>query len=218
MPEQEQPPQISRVMPAFRAALAEIKPVGRSETADTGRYSYSYSPLWAVLDEVKRVCALHDLAVTQSITHDGDLFAVSTQVIHSDGGNIVFPPAVLPMPREAQALGSAATYLRRYSLLAIFGMGNEDDDGKAASVSATTQPGRRTEAERMIREEIGQMTNEARAAFITAFKEQWGVGLSDLPANRHGEALTWTRGWVHEPAEAPVEEPAATVPEPTPGG
>jgi len=98
-------------------------------------------------------------------------------------------------PDGAQALGSLLTYLRRYSRLAALGLATEDDDGKAATVAAQTQPGRRTEAERMIREQTGKMDSEHRVAFVEQFKFHFGVGLADLPANKHGDALTWAREW-----------------------
>jgi hypothetical protein len=51
--------------------------------------------------------------------------------------------ATLPMPaakQDAQGLGSAATYARRYQLMAMAGVvGDEDDDGNAA-VASVKQP------------------------------------------------------------------------------
>jgi len=39
----------------------------------------------------------------------------------------------------AQGVGSATTYQKRYSLMAVLGLATEDDDGKAASAPAQRQ-------------------------------------------------------------------------------
>lgn len=179
----------------FRAALASVESVAKTEEADAGKFTIRYASLNAVLAECSRACELHKLQVSQEPTIHEGLFAVRTTLIHEDGSMLEFDPMCLPLPKEAQALGSATTYLRRYSLVSLFGIAVEDDDGKAATVAAQAQPGRRTEAERMIREAIANMGEDTRKRFQVAFKEQFGVGLSDLPANKHGDALTWTREW-----------------------
>ena len=183
---------------AFRNALASVESVHKSETADMGKYVVKYASLNAVHAECERALELHDLVVCQEPTMVEGLFAVINTMIHSDGSRLVMEPMCLPLPKDAQSLGSATTYLRRYSLVAQFGLAVEDDDGRAATVGAQAQPGRRTEAERMIRESIATMDDATKAAFVLAFKAQFGTGLSDLPANRHGDALTWSREWYRD--------------------
>ena len=133
------------------------------------------------------------------------LFAVSTTLIHEDGSLLRFAAMCLPMPKDAQAIGSATTYLRRYSLVSIFGIPVEDDDGRAATTSAQTQPGRRTEAERMIREEMAQLHPDVQKEYVEAFKTEFRCSLTDLPASQHGPALTWTREWINSPIDPPAE-------------
>jgi ERF superfamily len=183
---------------AFGEALREIVNVAKTQTADTGKYTYHYADLGDVLDECKRACALHDLVLTQVPTVQDGHLAVGMWLLHKSGGQVVFDPLMMMLPKEAQAYGSALTYARRYQLLTVFGIAPEDDDGRAATVSAQTQPGRRTEAERMIRESIATMDDPTRAAFVTAFKEQFGVSLTDLPAAKHGDALTWSKEWYRD--------------------
>lgn len=183
---------------AFHNALGAIEAVAKSESADTGRYTIRYASLNAVLEECRRACQLHDLAISQEPCSLGDLFAVRTTLIHKNGGVVRFEPMCLPMPKDAQAIGSATTYLRRYSLVSLFGIPVEDDDGMEAtrSVRAPAQhQGSRTAAEREIREIIGLMPNDERTAFMADFREEFGMGLSDLPGSRHGDALTYTKFW-----------------------
>lgn len=181
---------------AFRDALMAIEGISTDSEADTGSYTYRYAKLPTVLAEVKRVCEMFHLAVTQTATATETMLAVGTTLIHQSGGTYQPDPIMLPMPKSAQALGSAITYLRRYALVTIFGIPVADDDGAAATIDAQTQPGRRTEAERMIREYIAVMTSEQRKVYVDTFKGQFGMSLSDLPASRHGDALTFTKEWV----------------------
>lgn len=194
---------------AFHAALASVQGVAKTETADMGKYEVRYASLNAVAAECSRACAQHGLALTQEPSVHEGLFAVFTTLLHSDLSRVEFAPMCLPLPKDAQALGSATTYLKRYSLVSYFRLQVEDDDGRAATVSEQTQPGRRTEAERMIRELIAGMDDAVRHQFIAAFRAQFGMALADLPANRHGDALTWSRAWKPPPDEQADQADAA---------
>lgn len=180
----------------FCAALAAVENIAKTQQVDTGKYTYSYADLGDVIDEVKRVLEMHDLTFVQETGTEGERMTLTTTVLHPKTGQWVeFGALAIKMPNDAQGVGSALTYARRYSLLTIFAIAPEDDDGRAATLSATVQPGRRTEAERLIRESIAKMDAEQRTAFVEQFKFNFGVGLADLPANKHGEALTWAREW-----------------------
>lgn len=189
------------VLAKFARCLAVVENIAKTQTADTGKYTYTYADLGDVLDEVKRVCSDHGLSVFQVPGYDADKLTIATTVIDVESGDyLAFAPMGMRLPPDAQALGSALTYARRYSLLTIFGIAPEDDDGREATNAARTQPGRRTEAERMIRESIGQMEPDERKRFTDEFKHEFGSGLSDLPAARHGDALTWSRRWAEDRA------------------
>jgi len=201
-------------MMAFARALGEIVNVAKTQTADTGKYSYTYADLGDVLDECKRACGDQGLTIVQVPTVQDGFLALGMWLIHAGGGQVTFDPLMMQLPKEAQAYGSALTYARRYQLLTVFGIAPEDDDGRAATVAAQAQPGRRTEAERMIRESIAVMDEATRKDFATDFKRQFGVPLMDLPANKHGDAVTWSREWERLRAEMAAtdqaEEPVTT--------
>lgn len=201
----------SEALMAFAKALAAIENVAKTQTADTGKYKYRYADLGDVLDEVKRVCSDFGLAVTQNGTCDPNgMLAVSTTIIHSDSGQWVsFPSMMLRMPQDAQALGSALTYLRRYALLTIFGIAPDDDDGREATrVARQSGDGYRSEAERLIHEILGDMNPEDARALRAEFREEFRMGLSDLPVGKHGDALTWVRVW-RPPVDSPADDAAA---------
>lgn len=191
---------------AFIKALGAIEQVMKSNVADTGKYTYTFADLGDVMEECKRACDLFDLSFTQTPTVIDGHLAVKLEFLHANGGSYERDPLMMQLPKEAQAYGSALTYARRYQLMTVFRIAPEDDDGRAATVAATTQPGRRTEAERLIRETYGSMDDAMRARFAADFKRQFGTGLADLPANKHGDALTWAREW--QPPDAPAEQAA----------
>ena len=184
-----------QALAAFWIALGAVESVVKGEEADMGKYTVRYASLNAVYRECQRACEDNKLSILQEPTVIDGLFAVINTLIHEDGSMIELAPMQLPLPKDAQALGSATTYLRRYSLVSQFGLAVEDDDGRAATVAAQAAPGRRTEAERLIRETVARMTPEQRVTFQADFVAEFKSTLTDLPANRHGAALTWSRTW-----------------------
>ena len=65
---------------------------------------------------------------------DGE--ALTTRLMHVSGEWMQASYALKPVQNTPQASGSALTYARRYALLAVLGLGTEDDDGHAASAPA----------------------------------------------------------------------------------
>lgn len=201
----------TEVTTAFAKALAEVEVVRKKGSADTGKYTYTYADLVDVLAEVKRVCQGFGLAISQVVGQRDGMLTVTTSLYSTtDGSAMTFDPIELAMPRDPQALGSATTYLRRYSLVAIFAMPVADDDGAEATkqARATAQGHGRTGAEDRIREIIGSMADDVRAQFVADFKAQFGTGLTDLVSSRHADALTWTLAWMRPPAAEPTEPEA----------
>lgn len=90
------------------------------------------------------VKAIHDtapnfgLSYVQSLTTNENGVGVITLIMHESGEYIQFEPFYLPMEKKtAQGAGSAATYSRRYSLSAAFGIVSDlDDDGNQATADA----------------------------------------------------------------------------------
>jgi hypothetical protein len=73
------------------------------------------------------------IAVLQSPAFDGEMVTVTTILIHESGASVTSDLKLRPSKLDPQGIGSATTYGRRYSLLALAGVAPEDDDGNAAS-------------------------------------------------------------------------------------
>lgn len=114
------------------------------KSSDNPHFRTKYADLSACLDAVMDALNRHGLALVQKTHPDADGVAVETLLIHETGdtisGGILRVPAA---KRDPQGFGSALTYARRYSLMAVCGIAPEDDDGNAATQAVrTAQAGR----------------------------------------------------------------------------
>jgi hypothetical protein len=136
--------EIDKLAVALVAAQAELTNPPKTKTVHAGVKKYSFAPLPEILDAVRPVLKKHGLAVVQLVRDR----ALETRVLHTSGqwiGGAYSLPGIV----DSQAMGSAITYARRYSLCAVLGIAGEDDeDGEAATAAELDeQAARRKEAE-----------------------------------------------------------------------
>lgn len=118
---------------AFTNAQEAMPLIGKGSTVDAGPYTYSYASLPDILEKVRPVLLSYGLSIAQSVTFDTGV-QVETRIYHVGGHVEVFGPLGIPGGGNAQAIGSAITYARRYALCAALGIApDEDDDGVQAS-------------------------------------------------------------------------------------
>ena len=172
------------VLPQFLAALQQIGNVSKTHVADAGTYEYSYAGLPETLREVKRVCAGHGLSVSQNLGHEsnehGDYLTVTTYVFHESGEWITWPAARSKVAADPQKMGSASTYLRRYSLTALFAIPTTDDDGVGVVRGLRDDAAEEAEREREARavfDSLKQATVDQRDRLST-LRDSWGMTLS----------------------------------------
>lgn len=138
---------MSHATPALFAALAKAQ--AEVENADKNsnnpHFRTKYADLAEVLNTVRPLYASHGLSMLQSTGFDGRLVHVTTVLAHAEGGYISSTASCVPAKTDAQGIGAATTYLRRYGLSAMTGVAQEDDDGNAAGhqgkPAATDQAG-----------------------------------------------------------------------------
>ncbi len=128
----EKSEQINELAAALAKAQAEI--VNPAKTSENPHYRNKYADLAEVLNVVRPVFAAHGLAVSQHPAMDGDgaMVTVETMLTHSSGQWMVSAVSAPVAKKDAQGVGSAITYCRRYALAAIAGVAQDDDDGNAA--------------------------------------------------------------------------------------
>ena len=121
---------IASLSAALVDAQAELEHAHKDSAGHVGN---KFASLTAVIDAVRPVLARHGLAVIQMPGYEGGTVTLTTQVVHSSGEWIRGVTAAPAQKNDPQGVGSAITYLRRYSLAALVCIGQEDDDGHAAS-------------------------------------------------------------------------------------
>ena len=122
---------IASLAAALVAAQAEIE--NASKNAKNDHFRNRYADLAEVLNTVRPVFAKNGIAIIQSPTLDGNVVSVETMLMHSSGEWLSDSCSTPVSKNDAQGIGSAITYMRRYSLAAFAGVAQEDDDGNGAT-------------------------------------------------------------------------------------
>ena len=126
---------IDLIAPALLAAQKEIN--NASKDAKNPHFRSSYASLGSVIEAIKEPCNKHGIVIIQTLSEGTTGLHLSTRAIHSSG-QWIEDTAFSPLPKaDPQGVGSATTYLRRYSLAALMCITQEDDDGNAASAGVT---------------------------------------------------------------------------------
>ncbi len=136
---------IGAVSAALAKAQAEMEHADK--TASNSHFRSKYATLDGVVDTVKPVLAKHDLAVVQGFIPSDDGIVLETMIVHKSGEWIRDEGLHLPADKKnAQGFASAATYARRYALMAMLGVAPaDDDDGNAASANTGSKPVSKTQ-------------------------------------------------------------------------
>lgn len=131
---------INEIFPAFVAAQAMIKPVPLNKV--NPHFKSKYADLSSIKEGIREGLIANSLAVIQSPNTDntGNLL-LTTLIIHKSG-QWLKSLLTLKIGRSdnAQAVGSAITYARRYALASMLGVVSDDDDDGNAVVAATSSP------------------------------------------------------------------------------
>lgn len=101
-------------------------------------YKSKYIDINGVLDVLDPELNKQGLEIVQPLTTVGTRPAVRTVI--KDGDNVLFDDAIImPDLQDPQKMGACITYYRRYSLISLFALKAEDDDGNMASGKAKQQ-------------------------------------------------------------------------------
>ena len=106
-----------------------------------------YATLNSVMDCCRSVLMENGILLIQyPVPAEPGYFGLVTKLVHAETGQYQAGLAMIPLAKnDAQGLGSACTYGRRYALSAMLGIvTEEDDDGNAASFRQEKCPSRRT--------------------------------------------------------------------------
>ncbi len=128
---------VKEIFTALAKAQGEIH--GAVKDSANPFFKSKYADLASVIEAIRIPFAKHGLCYVQSVSStDAGYPTVTTRLGHSSG-EWMEDAVTVPLTKiSAQEIGSATTYMRRYSLSAFAGLAQIDDDGNAATQAAPT--------------------------------------------------------------------------------
>ena len=153
--------ELSKALAKFQANVKQPM-----KDKDNPFFRSKYVPLENVVEAITQEAPKHGLSFVQwALNDDTGRVGVATMLMHESGEFIEFDPVHMKADKEtAQGAGALISYLKRYSLSAVFGItSDQDDDGNSASGNKVAKPA--TQAE------IGNLKKEI-IAFSKLMTEQ----------------------------------------------
>ena len=112
-----------------------------TKDANNPFFKSKYVPLDGFLPKLRELCSKHGVFITQCVSNLGDGAAELITRVSDGNSSIELARYPINVSKKPQETGSEITYARRYSLMPAFGLvGDEDDDGNAASQTGTQKP------------------------------------------------------------------------------
>lgn len=165
---------------AMAAAKAEIGPIIKTSQG----HNYKYEDLAAIARAVDPVLAEQGLSyryrTQQTETHIRVTCIIAHRDGHSEETTLQCPPDEGPQRNLVQAIGSAVTYLQRYTLKAALGLSaSKDDDGQAAGGRPRRLPkARARDIYKTMQEDMDHCQSEVD---LDEWKETYRGDLKTLP-------------------------------------
>jgi ERF superfamily protein len=117
--------QIDKFCAAFLKVQSQIDPIKKSMQA----HRHKYANIDVVLEEVLPILEQNKIFVNQPPVTNG-AEKLQTILFHESGQFISYGAIkIIHDPQDIQSFGGGVTYTRRYALVSILGLPQEDDDG-----------------------------------------------------------------------------------------
>jgi len=177
---------------ALLAAQAEMPTAKINKT--NPHFKNKYADLEAVREACIPVYSRHGVVVTQFPNWDAQgRYCMTTRLTHAGTGEFIEGHFPLPDAGKPQEIGAAATYMRRYGLVALAGLtSEEDDDGESAGT--VTKPAKAASKQNGVQAGKGTFSptngddapaQAARATDMTvaALNEAYKAAIADIEAS-----------------------------------
>jgi len=114
---------------ALAAVQTELKTQAHTRRVDVGKYGYTYTELSALCDYLLPVLGAAGIATTYTtrLAAESSL-EIECRLTAGDGSHVEASVFIAPEAWDAQSVGKACTYGRRYSLQFATGIATEADD------------------------------------------------------------------------------------------
>lgn len=157
--------QLNELFTALSKAQAMIKAAIKDSANPF--FKSNYTSLDGCWEAARVPLTTNGLSIIQTIKEEGVKFYLITVLGHSSGQFISSTMPLLLAKNDPQSFGSACSYARRYSLSAIVGLTQgDDDDGEKAMVAhrIPSSKGGHARADALSPEERSQIASNAAAA------------------------------------------------------
>lgn len=128
------------LLPALVRARMNFQPLRRDQAAlapdERGARGFRYASLHEHLAAVELALLAEDLLLEQDVVVRGGQFFVVTRLIHalSEEWRCGFMPILTPSRPNAQEMGAATTYARRYGIATLLGLAAPDEPDEPHAV------------------------------------------------------------------------------------
>ena len=130
-------PGLDHISAALNQLQSKLGIVAKSSKVNAGRIQYNYAQLSDVIHSgIQPHLEGTGLSYVQPLGNE----SIWTMLLHTSGQWICFRTPAVPENAGAKGIGSATSYMRRYSLTGAFGVPQADDDGMAADGHPGLQP------------------------------------------------------------------------------
>lgn len=190
-------PQHDKLFTALAKAQGEIEAAELDAEGQAGTRKYPYATLASVLEAVRGPLSKNGLCLLQlprfESTEQGPLVILETILGHSSGQQIVDYFSMYPPKHDPQGVGSALTYMRRYTAMAILGIsGAADDDAEGAKAVPKTITAAEADAILNLADEL--FGDDANALLERMCDKVFGVdGIPKIPEGESEVAMTRIR-------------------------
>lgn len=174
---------VAKIAAALVRVAGEIE--NPTKNAQNPHFRNTYADLAEIVNTSRPVLTKHGLTLVQCPGMEDDRVTVDSLLLH-ESGEWIRGVAASPIPKaDPQGVGSATTYLRRYSHAALLGLAQEDDDAETASQTRNPTTGERHSPVRQLAGE------EPRGQKQAAANGNGGALLdTPCPAGKH-KGKTW---------------------------
>lgn len=161
---------LENIAKALASAQADIEHAVANATGQAKGGKYNYAKLENVITAIKEPFAKCGLSYVQLPVREGSECGVTTILMH-ESGEFIRCTFLMPAGQSMtpQGFGSLLTYARRYSLSAICGIGQEDDDAKSANDSVAKDAKVADLVESALAPEREKAASEAKKASLVFF-------------------------------------------------
>jgi len=122
--------QINEIHAAYSKAQGAM--IGAHKGTDNPFFKSRYSDLASVMEAIRKPFADNGLSFIQAPSFSDGKVSITTRIMHSSGQWYQSTLDVPVAKNDAQAVGSAISYGKRYGLQSMAGVPSVDDDGEAA--------------------------------------------------------------------------------------